>query len=172
MYCITQIISHQALRSKSWLSTSYPEELWEKPEAMWLSTSYLVNNLVSPVLFHDAVCKIPPSAIVIEIAPHGSMKVLLQRTIPSDCDYLSLMNMKEPDNLHYFLSAVGKLFSMGISLDISKLYPLIKYPVGTGTPPLSPGIKWDHSTEWAVPSWEDFILDSSGDRATIWYEIG
>ncbi|KAJ8030119.1 Fatty acid synthase [Holothuria leucospilota] len=55
------------------------------------------------------------------------------------------------------MSNIGQLFTLGLTLDLKKLYPPIEYPVGTGTPMLSPGIKWDHSKEWVVPSWEEFL---------------
>ncbi|KAJ8025187.1 Fatty acid synthase [Holothuria leucospilota] len=168
---LDKIVPHKVLRSKTWLSTSYPEDLWDTEQAKWLDSSYLVNNLVSPVLFHEAVCKIPSDAIVIEIAPHGLMEVLLKRSLHQDCDYFTLMHRKEPDNLHYFLSIIGKLYTLGVCLDLSRLYPKIDYPFGTGTPPLSPGIKWDHSTKWEVPSWEDFIKGSESDRSVTIHEI-
>ncbi|KAJ8024880.1 Fatty acid synthase [Holothuria leucospilota] len=121
------------------------------------NASYLVNNLVSPVRFYDAVRKIPSKAIVIEIAPHGLMQALLKRSLHAESDYISLMSRKESDNLHYFLSNIGKLFSLGLPLDLKKMYPPIEYPLGAGTPMLSPGIKWDHSKKWVVPSWDEFM---------------
>ncbi|KAJ8030310.1 Fatty acid synthase [Holothuria leucospilota] len=136
-------------------------------QAKNFSSSYLVNNLVNPVRFYDAVQKIPPKAIIIEIAPHGLMRALLKRSLHAESDCLSLMSRKESDNLHYFLSNIGQLYTLGLRLDLKKLYPPIEYPVGTGTPMLSPGIKWDHSKEWVVPSWEEFLPESSIYSTTI-----
>ncbi|KAJ8030668.1 Fatty acid synthase [Holothuria leucospilota] len=136
-------------------------------QAKIFSSSYLVNNLVSPVRFYDAVRKIPSKAIVIEIAPHGFMQGMLKRSLHSESDCISLMSKREPDNLRYFMSKIGQLFTLGLTLDLKKLYPPIEYPVGTGTPMLSPGIKWDHSRGWVVPSWEEFLPDSSIFTKTI-----
>ncbi|KAJ8030108.1 Fatty acid synthase [Holothuria leucospilota] len=156
-----QVITKSIPRSTSWISTSVPEHQIQTEQAKSFNSSYLVNNLVSPVRFYDAVRKIPSKAIVIEIAPHGSMQTLLKKSLRAESDCISLMSKKESDNLHYFMSNIGQLFTLGLKLDLKKLYPPVEYPVGTGTPMLSPGIKWDHSKEWVVPSWEEFLPDSS-----------
>lgn len=41
-------------------------------------------------------------------------------------------------------------------MDITKLYPPISYPVSRGTPMISPMIKWDHSENYVVPTFESF----------------
>lgn len=41
------------------------------------SAEYFGNNLCNPVMFHDAVNKIPEKAVVIEISAHGVMQVSL-----------------------------------------------------------------------------------------------
>ncbi|KAJ8030410.1 Fatty acid synthase [Holothuria leucospilota] len=162
-----QVITKSLPRSTSWISTSVPEHQIQTEQAKSFNSSYLVNNLISPVRFYDAVQKIPPKAIVIEIAPHGLMLALLKRSLHAESECVSLMSRKESDNLQYFLSNIGQLFTLGLKLDLKKLYPTIEYPIGTGTPMLSPGIKWDHSKEWAVPSWEQFLPDNSISSKTI-----
>ncbi|KAJ8030395.1 Fatty acid synthase [Holothuria leucospilota] len=162
-----QVITKTSPRSTTWISTSVPEHQIQTEQAQGFNSSYLVNNLVSPVRFYDAVRKIPSKAILIEIAPHGLMQALLKRSVHAESDCVSLMSRKESDNLHYFLSNIGQLFTLGLTLDLKKLYPPIEYPVGAGTPMISPGIKWDHSKEWAVPSWEEFLPDSSISSKTI-----
>ncbi|KAJ8024866.1 Fatty acid synthase [Holothuria leucospilota] len=164
---LQKVITKSSPRSTSWISTSVPEHEIQTEQAKSFSSSYLVKNLVSPVRFYDGVRKIPSKAIVIEIAPHGLMRALLKRSLHAESECISLMSRKESDNLHYFLSNIGQLFTLGLTLDLKKLYPPIEYPVGTGTPMLSPGIKWDHSKEWAVPSWEEFLPDSSTSSITI-----
>lgn len=166
------MIKTRTLRSSSWLSTSYSEELWDTERAKWSGSSYLVNNLVSPVLFHEVLSKIPSDAITIEIAPHCIMKAILKRSLHPECEFLSLMNRKESDNLKYFLCNIGKMYASGINVNINKLYPPVKYPLGVGVPPLSPGIRWDHSMEWAVPSAEEFLKVGSSSPSVTLFEIG
>lgn len=36
----------------------------------------------------------------------------------------------------------------GIDLDLSVIYPTIKYPVSRGTPSLTPLTHWEHSASW------------------------
>lgn len=62
-------------RSSKWVSTSVPEDKWEDELALYCSADYHVNNACSPVLFHEALQKVPPSAITVEIAPHALMQV-------------------------------------------------------------------------------------------------
>lgn len=145
---LSQLNLTRTLRSPSWISTSYAEELWDTEEAKWCDSKYLTNNLVSPVLFHEAASKVPPNAITIEIAPHCLMQSTLKRSLHDDCEVLSLMNRKEKDNLHYFFTNVGKLYTAGVDVNLNNLYPSVKYPVGVGTPSLSPVMEWDHATKW------------------------
>lgn len=58
-----------------WLSTSIPEAQWQSSLARTFSAEYNVNNLVSPVLFQEALCHVPEHAVVLEIAPHALLQV-------------------------------------------------------------------------------------------------
>ncbi|PIK47822.1 putative fatty acid synthase [Apostichopus japonicus] len=168
---LEKVIKTRTLRSSSWISTSYPEELWDTERAKWSGASYLVNNLVSPVLYYDGLSKIPSNAITIEIAPHCLMQAILKRTLHPDCEFLSLMNRKEEDNLKYFLCNIGKLYATGMNIDLNKLYPPVKYPLGVGTTTLSPGIKWDHTMSWDVPTAEEFLKVGSSCPSVTTFEI-
>lgn len=54
-------------RSRKWISSSIPESGWSSQLAAYSSAAYHVNNLLSPVLFHEASLHIPEDAIVIEV---------------------------------------------------------------------------------------------------------
>lgn len=62
-------------RSARWLSTSIPEAQWQGSLARTPSAEYNVNNLVSPVLFQEALWHVPENAVVLEIAPHALLQV-------------------------------------------------------------------------------------------------
>lgn len=62
-------------RSTYWLSTSIPEAQWQGHLARTFSAEYNVNNLVSPVLFQEALRHVPEHAVVLEIAPHALLQV-------------------------------------------------------------------------------------------------
>lgn len=49
-------------------------------------------------------------------------------------------------------------------MNISALYPNIKFPVSRGTPMLSPHIKWDHSEDHYVMHFEDCAEGKSAER--------
>ena len=74
-----QVIREPQPRSPRWLSTSIPETQWQESLARTFSAEYNVNNLVSPVLFQEALWRVPEDAVVLEIAPHALLQV---RAVP------------------------------------------------------------------------------------------
>lgn len=70
-----QVIREPRPRSARWFSTSIPEAQWQGELARTSSAEYNVNNLVSPVLFQEALWHIPEHAVVLEIAPHALLRV-------------------------------------------------------------------------------------------------
>ena len=70
-----QVIREPRPRSARWLSTSIPEAQWQSSLARTSSAEYSVNNLVSPVLFQEALYHVPEHAVVLEIAPHALLQV-------------------------------------------------------------------------------------------------
>lgn len=65
------ILTNPKQRSPRWISTCIPETHWESsPIAKNCSPAYLVNNVTAPVLFHEALQKIPEGAVAIEVRIH------------------------------------------------------------------------------------------------------
>jgi len=151
---LDEIIPNPKQRSAKWISTSIPETAWNSPLAQFSSSAYHVNNLLSPVLFQEALMHIPKNAITIEIAPHCLLQAILRRSLPT-VTKISLQNCNHSNNLVFLLSNIGKLYMAGAQPDISKLYPPVNFPVGRGTPMISPLVKWDHSDKWHVPSFKN-----------------
>lgn len=80
------MIKEPQQRSSRWVSTSIPQGEWDSPLALFSSAEYHVNNLVSPVLFHDGLSLVPANAVVVEIAPHALLQVCaLVVILPSVC---------------------------------------------------------------------------------------
>ncbi|KAL0271260.1 UNVERIFIED_CONTAM: hypothetical protein PYX00_008407 [Menopon gallinae] len=156
---LEKLIPNPKPRSPRWISSSIPESLWNTPLAMYSSREYHVNNLLSPVLFKEAIAHIPENAIVIEIAPHCLLQAILKRALHPSCTNVGLMKRGHTDNLSFFLSNIGKLYLAGAQPDVSALYPSVSFPVSRGTPMTSPMIEWDHSNEWEVAT---FVGKSGG----------
>lgn len=76
--------------------------------AKYSSADYHVNNLVSPVLFHEALKHVPNNAVVIEIAPHCLLQAILKRSLGPKCTSLGLMKRDHGDNITYFLTSLGR----------------------------------------------------------------
>jgi len=111
------VILERRPRTKRWISSSIPESQWDTELALCSSADYHVNNLVSPVLFQEALEHVPDNAIVIEIAPHSLLQAVLRRALASTCTIVGLMDKRQPDNLIHLLASFGKY----VSLDVIRL---------------------------------------------------
>ncbi|XP_008574493.1 PREDICTED: fatty acid synthase [Galeopterus variegatus] len=168
LQALKKVIREPRPRSARWLSTSIPEAQWQGSLARTSSAEYNVNNLVSPVLFQEALWHVPEHAVVLEIAPHALLQAVLKRGLKSSCTIIPLMRKDHKDNLEFFLTNIGKLHLAGINVNPNALYPPVEFPAPRGTPLISPHIEWDHSQTWDVPAAEDFPSGSSSSSATIY----
>lgn len=168
---LKKVIKEPQMRSPRWVSTSIPQSEWDSPLALYSSADYHVNNLVSPVLFQEALSLVPENAVVVEIAPHALLQAILKRGLKPTCSILPLMKRGHTNNLEFFLSNIGKIYMNGINVDANKLYPEVKYPVPVGTPLISPLVQWDHAQTWDVPKTEDFPSGSGGSNSATVYNI-
>ena len=116
--------------------------------ARFSSPEYHTNNLLSPVLFAETLSMIPANAVLIEIGPHGLLQAILKKSLPETCINISLTNKGQEDGIGFFMTALGKLYNVGLQPKLTRLYPKVEYPVGRGTPTISSLIKWDHSSDW------------------------
>lgn len=151
--CLLQELSKVILcarqRSSRWISSSVPETRWSEPGVNFASPEYLVNNLLSPVLFAEALEKIPADAVVVEVSPHGLLQAILRRSMPQAVP-IPLIRKDAKCPLRHFLEALGKMYMCGVSMDVSTLYPPLPMPVPHSTPSIASLIRWDHSQEWDV----------------------
>lgn len=168
LQALKKVIREPRPRSTRWLSTSIPEAQWQSSLARTPSAEYNVNNLVSPVLFQEALWHVPEHAVVLEIAPHALLQAVLKRGLKPSCTIVPLMKKDHADNLHFFLSHVGQLHLAGIDVSPNDLFPPVEFPAPRGTPLISPHIKWDHSQTWDVPTAKDFPSGSSCASVTVY----
>ncbi|XP_076763351.1 fatty acid synthase 1 [Xylocopa sonorina] len=159
---LEKIIPNPKKRSPKWVSTSIPESAWNSPLAQLSSAAYHVNNLLSPVLFHQTLSHVPENAIMIEIAPHCLLQAILRRSLGPSVTNIGLHKRGHSNNLGFLLENIGKLYVAGAQPQVSKLYPPISYPVGRGTPMINYLVKWDHSAEWNVANYAA-LSGSSGE---------
>ena len=103
-----QVIKEKRPRTPRWISSSIPESRWDTDLARYSSADYYTNNLVSPVLFQEALHHIPNNAITVEIAPHCLLQAILKRSLGPDCTFTSMMKRNHADNMEFLLSNLGK----------------------------------------------------------------
>ncbi|XP_075559822.1 fatty acid synthase-like [Dermacentor variabilis] len=156
-----QVVLEPKPRGKNWVSSSVPESRWTEPIAQHCSAEYFVNNLVSPVLFCEALRHVPRDAIVVEIAPHCLLLSILRRALGPGASCVGLMK-RDTDNRSFFLGSLGKLHTLGVQMDPSALYPPVPWPVPRGTPNIGHLVSWDHTQQWAVASWKDTLCHAQG----------
>ncbi|KAF7488070.1 Fatty acid synthase [Sarcoptes scabiei] len=149
------VIPEPKKRSSKWISTSFDKSNWFTEKACYASAEYFTNNLVSPVLFNEGMNEISKDAIAIEVAPHSLFDSIFKRCYQRH-HYIGLMKRNEPDNLNFFLSALGKIYTFGMNLDIENLYPRIEWPVARSTQSLSSLLYWDHSKNFYVKKYPEF----------------
>ncbi|KAL4239386.1 hypothetical protein ACF0H5_000203 [Mactra antiquata] len=155
---LDQVIKCKRPRTERWISSSLPETDWNTELAKYSSADYHVNNLVSPVLFQEALKYVPSGAVVIEIAPHSLLQAILKRSLSKDCCIMGLMKRGQEDGVSYCLSSLGKCYQQGVKMNPLNLLPAeVDFPVPRGTPMLSPLVQWDHSQSWNVPSADMFL---------------
>lgn len=142
---LQSVIPTPKRRSSRWISTSVPETNWKDEIAQYCSVDYVINNVKSPVLFYEALQHIPDDAIVVEIAPHDVLNAVLRRSFSPAVTIIGLQKKDHVDNTSYFLTGLGKMYMAGVQVQLSNLYPTVSYPVGRGTPMISPFIEWDQS---------------------------
>ncbi|CAH0393331.1 unnamed protein product [Bemisia tabaci] len=152
---LEKIISKPKQRTSRWVSTSVPKSEWNTPLAQTSSAAYHVNNLLNPVLFKEAVTQIPNDAIVIEISPHCLLQPILNRNLGPNNTIVGLLRKGTENTTSTLLASLGRLYNAGIDVNFANLFSPVKFPVSRGTPMLQSLVKWDHSTEWAVPSFSD-----------------
>lgn len=104
---LKKIIENPKLRSKKWLSSTYPENMWSKDEASFSSADYHTKNLLNLVLFEEVTDMLPKNALIIEIAPHGLMKAILKRSFREGL-HISLTQRDNKEGMRYFLEALGR----------------------------------------------------------------
>lgn len=167
---LSKVITSPRKRSPRWISSSIPEDKWSSDLAVYSSAEYHVNNLVSPVLFQEALQHVPDNAITIEIAPHCLLQAVLKRSLSADCAFVGLMHRSQPSNLDYLLSSLGKLHLAGVKFNPLALYAPVSIPVPQATPMLASLVQWDHSISWEVPRLEQFAA-GSGSASVCVFEI-
>ena len=158
---LQKVIPEPKKRSKKWVSTSVQEKDWDTELAQYASAEYYVNNLVKPVLFTSAMTLAPQDAIVIEIAPHALFASLIKRSL-NQASYVGLMKRdNNQNNLEMFISALGKMYQLGMNPEIENLYPKVQYPVARGTQSIGSLIKWDHKDSYLVKKYPDYYFRST-----------
>ncbi|XP_070505897.1 fatty acid synthase-like isoform X2 [Chironomus tepperi] len=143
---LEKIIKEPKIRSEKWLSSTYAEDMWNQKEVAFCSAEYQTKNLLNPVLFHEVTGMLPKDALLIEVAPSGLLRAILKRNL-NEGVYVNLTERNLKDGDEHFMEAIGKLFQLGVDMDISKLYPPVNFPVSRGTPMISPVIKWNHEDD-------------------------
>nr|XP_018896915.1 PREDICTED: fatty acid synthase-like [Bemisia tabaci] len=105
---LKEVIPEKTKRSEKWISSSVPKKDWSSDLATYSSPDYHTNNLLSPVLFEDAIKSIPSNAVCIEIAPHGLLQAILKRALPTKVTNVPLTHRSSPDGVKFLLDAIGQ----------------------------------------------------------------
>lgn len=117
---LKELIPDPKLRSKKWVSSSVPFDKWNEPETQICSGEYYTNNLLSTVLLKETCDLFPRNSIVLEIAPHFSLKNSIQNSLPEGI-YIPLADKERSNGLEVFMEALKDLSGNGINVDWLKV---------------------------------------------------
>lgn len=128
-------------------------------EGQALGPKYWQDNLESPVLFKEATTEIlhheiGKYAVWLEIGPHSALAGPLRLTftqVTSPAPYVSAVNRSQ-NCVTAFLTAIGKLHSLDIHIDLQELFP-----TGSCLPDL-PRYPWNNENSY----WYELVLAKSG----------
>ena len=97
-----------------------PLSNWNTEAARLSSAEYHTNNLLSSVLFEETSVLIPKNAITIEIAPHGLLQAILRQSLDPSVVNIPLTQRGHSENIQFLLQGLGKLFNLGVDLQLGK----------------------------------------------------
>ena len=83
-------------------------------DALYCSAQYQTNNLLNPVLFEEALARVPEQAVLLEVAPHGLLQAILKRERPANV-HLALAQRGHPSPLRLLLAAIARSDSIAIA---------------------------------------------------------
>ncbi|XP_071556237.1 fatty acid synthase-like [Temnothorax nylanderi] len=160
---LNKVISLPKKRSPKWVSTSIPRTEWFTSASKLSSADYHTHSILSTVLFEQTTHLIQSNAVTIEIAPHAVLQHVLKESLRKEVINVVLSRRTE-QNIDIILQGIGRLYNCGLQPKVANLYPPVEFPVSRGTPMISPSIRWDHSKNWYVPSFERQTFIKSGER--------
>ncbi|XP_023311097.1 fatty acid synthase-like [Anoplophora glabripennis] len=109
-----------------------------------VSADSLVNALTTSRSL--GIGSVKPNSVILKI---GNFRSNDSEEVP----VISLFGVKTEDHLTEFLAGLGSLYVSGCNLQVDRLYPQVDFPVGRGTPMISPFIRWNHSRDKFVPQY-------------------
>ena len=77
---LNNYIKNPRLRSKKWISSCAMSDniVWENKSMNFASGEYFMYNILSPVLFYEALLNVPKDAIILEIGPHSLLQSIIK----------------------------------------------------------------------------------------------
>ncbi|WAR31526.1 FAS-like protein [Mya arenaria] len=158
MEMLIKIIPEPKRVSGKWITTSVPCN--ERPEILSCSPTFLVDNLLNPVLFYEAVATIPDDALVVEVAPHALLQSLLKRSLKNKNYVFGFMKKDCLKNEENILRTIGSLWINGVDFKTNTHVANShqKYPQNVFLAPL---VKWDHRECYQVPTGKEFFGGSA-----------
>jgi len=157
---VTAVLGDKPIRQRTsrWISTVYEK----RQDDYQFTAAYLVDNLILPVRFHEALVRVPSSAVFLELGPHHLLQAIIKRTLMSADNgqgaavkYLPSLS-RQKDNAELLLRMLGQLYTHGFNPRVELIYPRVQYPVPRGTASLHSFIEWRHDRNFTVTQYPDF----------------
>lgn len=139
--------------SCAWVSSVYPDRPLD--ELANLDASYWLDNLLSPVLFKQAVERVMslgPFDVAIEVGPHPALKGPVRETLESlqlDLPYTALLQ-RNSDSNHSISNGLGYLWTHlnNLAIDFDRYEGAMGGPASYRFISDLPVYRWNHSQEY------------------------
>ncbi|XP_025263301.1 fatty acid synthase-like isoform X3 [Camponotus floridanus] len=163
LFNLNKVIPQPKKRSPRWISTSVPCIEWSNTATKLSSANYHTRSILNTVLFKQATKLIPINAVTIEIAPDSILQHILKESLHPEVTNIVLTQRTE-NVTNVTMRGIGKLYNCGLQPQIVNLYPPVKFPVSRGTPMIAPSIRWNHSEDWFVATYQSQRSIQSNER--------
>lgn len=104
---ISDILLNPKRRSSKWLSSCFPEDVWDQEQTQFCSAEYFTRNLCNSVLFEETLRKVPSNSIFMEIGPNSIFLPLIKKDNPKGI-CISITKKGRLDGTNCFLEGLGE----------------------------------------------------------------
>lgn len=137
---IRRLLPPQSSKSRgvTWLGRCRIE--LENPSAA--AAEYYIDNILFPVSLKKVIPLLPEDTVLFEMIPYSVSQSVIAKSLKSTMTVISLCKRGQKNTVQDFLEGIGDFYNIGFQPQVSRLYPLVQFPVSLGTPMISSLVRY------------------------------